>query len=167
MDGFGVISVGILTISDRCSRGLAEDLSGAVLEEIARREGWRVDVRAVAPDEKKQIARVVRQWCDKKKISLVLTTGGTGLGPRDVTPEAVAPLLDKQLPGFGELMRISGRKKTPLADLSRSQAWTRGETLVLNLPGSPKGAEQSLRAVLGLVAHALSILDGGGHGKRK
>lgn len=165
MGGAGVISVGILTISDRCSKGLAEDLSGAVLENMAAKQGWRVSVRAVVPDEKKQIARVVRRWCDKEKIPLILTTGGTGLGPRDITPEAVKPLLDKDLPGFGELMRSEGRKHTPLAVLSRSQAGTRGASLIVNFPGSPKGAEQSLRAVASLIPHALAILGGAAHGK--
>lgn len=156
-------TVAVLTVSDRVSRGQAPDLSGARLAAIAVEQGWLVVARAVVPDEKRRIAASIRLWCDKKNIPLVLVTGGTGLGPRDVTPEAVRPLLSKELPGFSEEMRRRGAQSTLKALLSRQVAGIRGGSLILALPGSPRGAEESLRAVLELVPHALSIIAGGGH----
>lgn len=161
------VNVGVLTISDSCANGQAEDLSGPVLEEIASAQGWEISARGSVADEVSQIEPIVRQWCDLKGIPLVLTTGGTGLGPRDVTPEAIRPLLEKELPGFGELMRQEGVKKTPLASLSRSLAGTRRQSLIVSVPGSPKGARESLQAVLELIPHALAILKGGGHAARR
>lgn len=159
------ISLAILTISDRCAKGQAQDLSGLALQKLAEEQGWTVQERALVADEKKEIAAKLLYWCDREKISLILTTGGTGLGPRDVTPEATKPLLEKEVPGLGELMRQEGLKHTPLAVLSRSLAGIRGTSLILNLPGSPKGAVESLNAVLGVIPHALSILGGAAHEK--
>ena len=157
------IKVAILTISDRCHQGRAADASGKVLRDLAQRQGWLVADSAIVPDKKKKIAAAVRRWCDKKDILVVVTTGGTGLGPRDLTPEALRPLFDREVAGFGELMRMEGLKKTPMAALSRSTAGTRGESLIVCLPGSPKGASESFAAVAGLIPHVLSIIKGGGH----
>lgn len=161
------IFAAVLTVSDRVSSGQAQDKSGAMLVDIAAKLGWPVSLRAVVPDEKQKIAALVRLWCDRKEIPLVLITGGTGLGPRDVTPEAVKPLLKKELPGFSELMRRLGAQSTPTAILSRQVAGIRGSSLVLALPGSPRGAEESLRAVSQCIPHALAIIRGGGHEKAK
>lgn len=157
-------SAGVLTVSDGCARGRREDLGGRRVAEILRQGGWKVAERRVVPDEVRDIREAVLEWADEKALALVVATGGTGLGPRDVTPEALGPLLDKELPGLAELMRAEGLKSTPLAALSRQVAGSRGGTLVLAVPGSPRGAEESLRAVIGLLGHAAAILGGGGHG---
>ena len=157
------ITVGILTISDRCSRGLREDGGGPALGKAAESLGWRVAEHAVVPDEKKEIQGILRDWCDTKKLQLILTTGGTGLGPRDVTPEATREVLDREVEGISDLMRREGMKHTPRAALSRAVAGVRGASLILNLPGSPRGAEESLRAVSGIIPHALSMMKGEGH----
>lgn len=161
------LEVGILTISDSCASGQAEDLSGPAVEELAAAQGWKIAVKGSVADDASQIEPIVRQWCDLKAISVVLTTGGTGLGPRDVTPEAIRPLLDKELPGFGELMRQEGGKRTPLAALSRSLAGARRQSLIVCLPGSPSGARESLQALVELIPHAAAILSGAGHGSRR
>ena len=156
-------TVGVLTASDRCSKGIAEDLSGPALRELVEARGWSVAAAAVLPDDAGGIAATLLDWCDNKNISLVLTTGGTGIGPRDVTPEATRRVLEKELPGVTEVMRREGVKRTSLAALSRALAGTRGNSLILNLPGSPEGARRSLEAVIDLVDHALAMLRGEGH----
>ena len=157
------ITVGILTVSDRCSKGSRRDESGPALRRLVETQGWQVAQSAVEPDERKRIRQTLLDWADGKGLALVLTTGGTGLGPRDVTPEATRGVLDKELPGLAERMRLEGSKKGERALLSRAMAGARGRSLIINLPGSPRGATDSLEAVLNLVPHALAMLQGEGH----
>ncbi len=157
------ITVGILTVSDRCSKGLGGDESGPALQRLVESQGWQVAQSAVEPDERDVIEETLLDWSDGKGLALILTTGGTGLGPRDVTPEATRGVLEKELPGLVEWMRLEGSKKSERAMLSRAMAGARGRSLIINLPGSPHGASDSLKAVLDLVPHALAMLQGEGH----
>lgn len=157
------ISVGILTVSDRCFAGVREDLSGPILKRMVEQRGWNVAHLSIVPDEKREIEKSLLHLCDESGIRLILTTGGTGIGPRDVTPEATRAVLDKELPGLCERMRQEGFKHAPSATLSRAMAGTRGHGLIINLPGSPAGAEESLAAVIDLVPHAIAMLEGEGH----
>jgi molybdenum cofactor synthesis domain-containing protein len=149
----------VLTVSDGVAAGVRDDESGRLLAERLGELGFAV-ARAVVPDEVEQIAGAVRQAASSG-VELVVSTGGTGLGPRDRTPQALRPLLDYEVPGFGEQMRSFGRGKTPLADLSRSLAGVVGSTLVVAVPGSASGATESLAAIEPLLGHALETL--GGH----
>ena len=161
------ISVGILTISDRCSQGLRKDLGGPRLAGLVERRGWQVVSTRIVPDDKEKIAESLLEWCDSGSVALLLTTGGTGLGPRDVTPEATRKVLDKEIAGLPEIIRMEGLKHTPLACLSRMAAGTRGKTLILNLPGSPEGAAQSFEAVGDLIEHALDMMHGRDHDSKE
>lgn len=149
----------ILTISDSAARGQREDRSGPLLRERAEQLGWNVRAAQILPDIAAAISYRVRELTDEG-VSLILLTGGTGISPRDVTPEAVRAVLDKEIPGLGERMRAEGLQSTPLAPLSRSLGGTRGETLILCFPGSPAGAVESLNAVAHLVPHILDLLHG-------
>ncbi len=162
-----MINVAILTISDRCARGECEDLSGPTIEEILPPEMFEVCERAIVPDEHDEIVEGLTGFSDRVGVDLVLTTGGTGLGPRDVTPEATAMACDRIAPGFGELMRAEGLKKTPNAVLSRSVAGIRKNTLIVNLPGSVKAVRECLSVILPVLPHAIDMLRGGGHKDRK
>lgn len=157
------LTVGVLTVSDRCSRGLREDAGGPALRRLAEARGWDVARHKIVPDEMSEIVEALTRWSGEDNLSLILTTGGTGLGPRDVTPEATRNVLDKELPGLAEVMRLEGLKRTPLAALSRGLCGSRGRTLILNLPGSPKGASESFEAAAGLIPHAVLMLTGAGH----
>jgi len=157
------MKVALITVSDGCFHGTRRDASGDSLASILSGAGFEILSRAVLPDEMEKLAECFQQICDAGEADLLITTGGTGLGPRDVTPEATTAVAQKLVPGLAELMRLEGLKKTARAALSRSLAGVRGRTLILNLPGSQKGAEESLNAVLPLLKHAVEILRGGGH----
>jgi molybdopterin adenylyltransferase len=149
---------GILTISDRASRGERIDTAGpAVASLIAAAEG-NVAETATISDDREAIASLLRLWADQAHLDLILTTGGTGLSPRDVTPEATLDIADRQAPGIAEVMRLKGRESTHLSALSRAVVGTRGRTLIINLPGSERGARESLEAVLDLLPHAIDML---------
>lgn len=155
-----MIGVAIVTVSDSSAQGTREDRSGPALRDQAAKLGWTVSAQEVVPDEAARIADVLKRLADSGSVAVILTTGGTGVALRDVTPEATRAVIDREIPGLGELMRAEGRKFTPKAALSRSLAGTRGRTLIVNLPGSPKGAVQSLDAIAGLVPHIVDLLEG-------
>jgi molybdenum cofactor synthesis domain-containing protein len=152
--------VAILTVSDRGAAGERYDESGDVLAEMARKMDGEVVAREIVPDERDRIESALRRLA--RKADLVLTTGGTGLSPRDVTPEATRAVIEKELPGFGEAMRMEGLKVTPRALLSRATAGTVGGTLIVNLPGSPKAVRECLAAVMAAIPHAIEIAAGRG-----
>ena len=150
----------VLTISDSVSAGTRADRSGPAVRERLEQLGWSVSVMEAIPDETAEIGARLATLADGGQVSAIFTTGGTGVAPRDVTPEATRAVIDREIPGLGELMRASGRQATPLAVLSRSLAGTRGRVLIVNLPGSPKGAVESLDAIVELVPHVLELLRG-------
>jgi molybdenum cofactor synthesis domain-containing protein len=150
----------VITISDGCYHDKRKDTSGQKLSEMLTENQWEVLSTHIVPDELSPIQEKVRELSQDAQIDLIVTTGGTGLGPRDVTPEAIQPLLEKEIAGLPELMRLRGLESTDFAALSRSLAGTLQETLILSLPGSPKGAAQSLQAVLKVLPHAVDILHG-------
>ncbi|WP_038048757.1 MogA/MoaB family molybdenum cofactor biosynthesis protein [Thermus caliditerrae] len=152
--------VGILTVSDKGFRGEREDTTHLAIREALKAGPFEVAAYEMVPDEPPLIKKVLRLWADREGLDLILTNGGTGLSPRDKTPEATRELLDKEVPGLSELMRLRGLEKTPMAALSRGLAGVRGKSLILNLPGSPKGARESLEAVLPVLPHALSLITG-------
>lgn len=155
-----MINAAVLTISDSVAAGPRVDRSGPAVRDRLELLGWKVAVMEVLPDEAEQIAMRMATLADGGQLSAIFTTGGTGLAPRDVTPEATRGVLDREIPGLGELMRLKGRESTPLAALSRSLAGTRGKVLIVNLPGSPKGAVESLDAIVELAPHVLELLRG-------
>ena len=148
----------MLTVSDRAAAGTMTDESGPAVSRLLVAAGFEVSELAVVPDDRERIAAFVATAADGH--ALVVTTGGTGLGPRDVTPQATRPLLDYEVPGLAELMRAEAMRRTPAAALSRSLAGVRGRTLILNLPGSVRGATESLEAVVPALRHALGLLSG-------
>ncbi|RJR41506.1 MAG: MogA/MoaB family molybdenum cofactor biosynthesis protein [Deltaproteobacteria bacterium] len=152
--------VGILTISDKGHAGEREDTAGPELGRLLDPRIFQVTAAAVVPDEQEAIVERLVDWCDADRLDLILTTGGTGLTPRDITPEATLAVAERLVPGIPEAMRAFGLSKTPHAMLSRGLAVTRGCTLIINLPGSPKGARESLEAVLPALPHALEKLGG-------
>lgn len=155
--------VALLTISDSASQGIRPDVSGPALAERCRALGWTVVSSSVVSDERAPLEKHLATLADSGSAELILTTGGTGLGPRDTTPEATAAVCGKLVPGLGEVMRATGRQGTPRAALSRAIAGVRGQTLIVNLPGSPRGAVESLDAVANLLTHAVEVVFGARH----
>ena len=155
--------VAILTISDSVARGERVDLSGPALVQRCRELGWEVNATLRCSDDPGNVRSQLRELADSKRVDLLLTTGGTGLGPRDNTPEATLDVAEHNIPGLAEEMRRRGVEKTPTALLSRGVVVSRRRTLILNLPGGPKGAVESLDAIAHLLAHALEVLHGARH----
>jgi len=155
-----MIKVGILTISDKGSRGEREDLSGKVIEEVVKKVKGEVKYYKIIPDEKDIIQEELIKAADNLHLDLILTTGGTGLAKRDVTPEATLAIIEKEVPGISEIIRSESFKKTNRAILSRGVTGIRKESLIINLPGSPKGVRESLEIILDALPHGVEILKG-------
>lgn len=154
-----MITIGILTVSDGAARGERQDLSGARISElVVRLPEATIQLQSVVPDEQDQIAALLRAWCDEHKINLLLTTGGTGMAPRDVTPEATRAVIEREAPGIAEALRAISLTYTPMAMLSRGIAGIRGRTLIINLPGSPKAVQECLEYILPVLPHAINLL---------
>jgi molybdopterin adenylyltransferase len=155
-----MIQVAIVTVSDSAVAGTREDRSGPKLRDRVETLGWTVAAQELVPDETGQITALLRRLADSGRFSVILTTGGTGVALRDVTPEATRAVIEREIPGVAEVMRAEGSKSTPLAALSRAVAGVRGRTVIINLPGSPKGAVESLDAIVKLVPHIVDLLEG-------
>jgi len=154
------IRVAVLTASDRSARGERDDLSGRVLMEITKGQGWELVFYGVIPDDRAQLKVEMQRLADEVGASLILTTGGTGLAPRDVTPEATLDVIHKEVPGLAEAMRKKSMEKTTHAMLSRAVCGIRGETLIVNLPGSPRAVRECLEVILPAIPHAVELLRG-------
>jgi molybdopterin adenylyltransferase len=152
------IRVGILTLSDRSASSERADVSGPALAELIHAQGWSVTKQAILPDNESTIRTNLIEWADSGQVDIILTTGGTGFAPRDVTPEATRAVIQREAPGLAETMRAESLKKTPHAMLSRAIAGIRGRTLIVNLPGSPKGALENLQTILPVLPHAVQLL---------
>jgi molybdenum cofactor synthesis domain-containing protein len=152
------IRFGILTLSDRSARGERPDTSGLALARLVQAEGWSVIRQAILPDEESAIRAMLMEWVDSGELDVILTTGGTGFSPRDVTPEATRTVIEREAPGLAEAMRAASLKITPHAMLSRVVAGIRKRTLIINLPGSPKGAVENLQVVIPALPHAVQLL---------
>jgi len=154
------MNAAIITISDGCYYQKRKDTSGQALAQLLIDNEWTINPTKIVPDEIQEIQNQIIGLSENDDIDLIVTTGGTGLGPRDITPEAIKPLLEKEVLGLAELMRLRGFEQTDFAALSRSLAGSRQKTLILALPGSPKGAIESLQAILKLIPHAIDLLQG-------
>jgi molybdenum cofactor synthesis domain-containing protein len=160
MNAVLVNAVAVITVSDSVSAGKRVDASGPAVKARLEHLGWQVPLTDVVPDEVSLISRRLMTAADTGQVCAIFTTGGTGISARDVTPEATRAVIDREIPGIGELMRAKGRESTPFATLSRAIAGTRGKVLIINLPGSPKGAVESLDAIVEVVPHVLQLLSG-------
>lgn len=152
------IRFGVLTASDRSHRGERSDESGAVLRKYIADQGWLVERSAVLPDDEPALSEQLAAWCDEASVDVIVTTGGTGFAPRDVTPEATLRVIDREAPGIAEMIRNQGLRKTPHAALSRGRAGIRKDVLIVNLPGSPSGALDGIDAVANILVHAVMLL---------
>ena len=152
------LRVGILTVSDRSAHGERDDLSGPALVEVVRAQGWSVARQGIVPDDYEILREELATWADIGEIDVILTTGGTGFGPRDISPEATRSVTNRDAPGLAEAMRAASLRQTPHAMLSRSVAGIRNRTLIVNLPGSPKGAVENLQVILPVLPHAVQLL---------
>lgn len=150
--------IGILTISDRSARGERPDLSGPAIEELISERGWSVNRVEIIPDELPLLIDTLATWADSGEFDIILTTGGTGFSPRDITPEATIKVVHREAPGLAEAMRAASLNLTPHAMMSRARAGIRGRTLIVNLPGSPRGAVENLNVVLPVFEHAVALL---------
>ena len=153
------IRFGILTLSDRSARGERADSSGPALARLIDAQGWSVSKQAILPDDESNIRKTLIDWVDSSELDVILTTGGTGFSPRDVTPEATRAVIERDAPGLAEAMRAASLKITPHAMLSRIITGIRKKTLIINLPGSPKGAVENLQVVLPVLSHAIQLLN--------
>ncbi len=163
MSDLSPLRVAVITISDSVSSGKSEDKSGPAVIARCRELGWEIKSSLVIPDDPPSIREQLRELADSGRLDLILTTGGTGLSPRDSTPEATMAIADRLIPGFAEEMRRKGMEKTPRAILSRAVAAVRNKSLIINLPGSPKGAVESLDALADLLPHSIAIIHGARH----
>jgi len=154
------IRFGILTLSDRSSRGERADSSGPALVALIQAEGWSVVKQSLLPDEESAIREILTHWADSSEMDIILTTGGTGFSARDVTPEATRAIIERETPGLAEAMRAASLRITPHAMLSRIVTGIRRKTLIINLPGSPKGAVENLQVVVPVLPHAVQLLQG-------
>ncbi len=152
------IRFGILTLSDRSSRGERDDASGPALARLIEAENWSVAKQTLLPDNESAIRALLSEWADGGELDVILTTGGTGFSPRDVTPEATRAVIEREAPGLAEAMRAASLKITPHAMLSRVVTGIRKKTLIINLPGSPKGAAENLQVILPVLPHAVQLL---------
>jgi molybdenum cofactor synthesis domain-containing protein len=159
-EGGPLFKLAVLTISDAGAKGERADTSGDAISEMMAREGFREVYRDIVPDEAELITEKLARWCDGGDVDLILTTGGTGLGPRDVTPGATKAVIDFEVPGLSEAMRVQTLQKTPMAMLSRSVAGVRAGCLIINLPGSPKGVRECLEVAVPAIPHALEMIRG-------
>ena len=150
--------IAILTISDRSARGERTDLSGPAIEELISERGWSVNRVEIIPDELPLLIDTLATWADSGEFDIILTTGGTGFSPRDITPEATIKVVHREAPGLAEAMRAASLNLTPHAMMSRARAGIRGRTLIVNLPGSPRGAVENLNVVLPVFEHAVALL---------
>ena len=153
-------SAAVITLSDGVHHGTRIDRSGDVLEQRLTEAGFEVTERHALPDERAELAELLRTLADHRVVRLIVTTGGTGLGPRDVTPDATRDVMDREVPGMAEAMRMESLKKTPFAMTSRQVVCTRGQTLIVNLPGSPKAVEECLAVIIRVIPHTLDLLAG-------
>lgn len=157
------LRIGILTVSDRASAGLIQDEGGPAVRSALSSLAASVQQTATVPDDVEDIQAILVDWADRQNLDVVFTTGGTGLSTRDVTPEATLSVCTREVPGVAEAMRNSGLTQTPMAMLSRGIAALRGSTLIINLPGSPRGAQEGVEVVLPVLAHAVATIRGGRH----
>jgi len=152
------IRFGVLTVSDRSARGERVDFSGPALVDEIKKHRWEVVKTKIVPDDYQELVAVFKKWSDRGEVDVILSTGGTGLSPRDITPEATLAVIERSAPGLAEAMRIESLKITPHAMLSRATAGIRGITLIINLPGSPKAAVENFQAIQSVLPHAVALL---------
>jgi len=154
------IRAGVVTVSDKGYAGEREDSSGPLLANLLRKMGATVESQTIVPDERTEIERELIRLADESRLDLVVTTGGTGPAPRDVTPEATQAVIEREMPGLAELLRFEGYRKTPLAIISRGVAGIRGGTLIVNLPGSPRAVREGMETLAPILPHAIKMLQG-------